>query len=203
MVKRYNENEIIELVEILNNNGVISVPTDTVYGLCSISNSKESYNKLMDIKKRPNSKKLPIMCADKKQIEKFLVVDKKTERIIDTFMPGPLTLILKKKENIQIYSNDDSDTLAVRMATSEALRKIISKLDCPIFMSSANISGESPCTSLDEIEKTFPELDGMIEGNVVFGLSSTIVDCTSSSIKILREGPITIEQINNILNIKK
>ena len=76
------------------------------------------------------------------------------------------------------------------MATSKPLEELIRKTGSPIFMSSANQSGEPTCTSLDEIEKACPTLGGMMEGTVSFGKGSTIVDCTSDTIKILREGPI-------------
>lgn len=69
------------------------------------------------------------------------------------------------------------------------------------IMTSANQSGEPTCTSLDEIEKMCPNLDGMMEGNVIFSKGSTIIDCSDDEIKILREGPITIEQINEIKKI--
>ena len=86
------------------------------------------------------------------------------------------------------------------MATSETTKKLILELGSPIFMTSANQSGEPTCTSLDEIEKMCPKLDGMMEGNVIFSKGSTIIDCSADEIKILREGPITIEQINEIVN---
>ena len=63
-------------------------------------------------------------------------------------------------------------------------------------MTSANISGFKPCSNITEIQKTFPSLDGILEGDTSFGVSSTIVDCSSSDIKILREGPISFEKIN-------
>ena len=66
-------------------------------------------------------------------------------------------------------------------------------------MSSANQSGEKTCTSLDEIEKACPLLDGMLEGTVTFGKGSTILDCSSEDIKILRQGPILKEQIDKVL----
>ena len=66
-------------------------------------------------------------------------------------------------------------------------------------MTSANQSGKKECTNLDEIEKNCPLLDGMMEGNVIFSKGSTIVDCTSDEIQILREGPISMEQIKNII----
>lgn len=69
----------------------------------------------------------------------------------------------------------------------------------PIFMSSANQNGEPTCTSIDEIEKLCPALDGIMEGNVTFGKESTIIDCTSEDIQILRLGPVSMEQITEAL----
>ena len=116
-------------------------------------------------------------------------------------MPGPITLVLKKNKNLPEYVTNGKDTIAVRMATSETIKKLILELESPIFMTSANQSGEPTCTSLDEIEKMCPNLDGMMEGNVIFSKGSTIIDCSDDEIKILREGPITIEQINEIKKI--
>lgn len=195
MIKRYKKNEINELAYILKNNGVISVPTDTVYGVCARINSLKAYNKLMLIKNRPVTKLFPIMCADEEEIRSIAIVDRKAEKLIRTFMPGPITLILKKKDNLIFYNNDESTTVAIRMATSKALKELIKKTESPLYMSSANKSGEKTCISLDEIEKTFPDLDGMLEGVVSFNQASTIVDCTLEEIKILRPGPISLAQI--------
>ena len=114
-------------------------------------------------------------------------------------MPGPITLILQKKPDLPEYVNNGEDTIAIRMATSKPVEDLIRKTGCPLFMSSANQSGEPTCTSLDEIEKACPKLDGMMEGKVSFGKGSTIVDCTSDNIKIVREGPISLEQILEVL----
>ena len=195
MIKRYKENEIDELVNVLKNNGVISVPTDTVYGLCAMINSQEGYKKLIEIKNRPENKAFPIMCANEEQIESIAFIDEKVKKIINEFMPGPITLVVKKKSNLPDYITNGKDTIALRMATSKVLKELIEKLGSPVFMTSANQSGKCTCKTLDEIEKTCPDLDGMLEGNIVFGEASTILDCTLEEIKVLREGPITIEQI--------
>ena len=136
-------------------------------------------------------------------------------------MPGPITLVLQKKDTVDNYITNGLPTIAVRMATSESLRKLIETLGCPIFMSSANQSGEPTCTNLDEIEKSCPLLDGMMEGDVSFGKGSTIVDCSDvnytniennfvnivnekdykekeAEFKILREGPISLEDLMKI-----
>jgi len=202
MIKRYKQNEIDKLANILKNDGVISVPTDTVYGVCARINSIKAHDKLMAVKNRQTTKSFPIMCADEEQIKSIAIVDGKAEKLIRAFMPGPITIVLKKRDNVPNYVSNGKDTIAVRMATSEALEDIIRKTGCPIFMTSANQSGESTCISLDEIEKACPTLDGMMEGNVCFGEGSTIVDCTSDEIVILRLGPISIEEIKRtILNI--
>lgn len=197
MIKRYKQTEIEKLAEILKNDGVISVPTDTVYGVCARINSKKAHDNLVKTKNRPITKPFPIMCSDKEQIKSIAIVDEKAEKLIKEFMPGPITLILEKKPDVPEYVSDGKATIAVRMATSKEIKELIIKTGCPIFMSSANQSGEPTCTNLDEIENECSNLDGMMEGTVKFGKGSTIVDCVSKELKILREGPITIEQIKN------
>ncbi len=209
-MKRYTQRQIDELANILKNDGVISVPTDTVYGLCARANSLKAYEKLMKIKNRPTNKLFPIMCADEEQIKRIAIVNNQVENLIHAFMPGPVTLVLNKKPESITYTNDiesnisikiaiKTDTLAIRMATSKVLQELIYKVGNPIFMTSANQSGKEVCSNLDEIEKACPDLDGMMEGNVSFGKESTIIDCTSEKMKIQRQGVISIEQITEVL----
>ena len=162
MMKRYKQTEIEELSEILKNDGVISVPTDTVYGVCARINSEKAHDNLVKTKNRPITKPFPIMCSDEEQIKSIAVVDEKAEKLIKEFMPGPITLILEKRPEVPEYVNNGKTMIAVRMATSEAVKKLIIKTGCPIFMSSANQSGEPTCTNLDEIENECPKLDGMM-----------------------------------------
>ncbi len=198
-IKRYKQNEIDELAEILKKDGVISVPTDTVYGVCARINSIKARDKLIIMKNRPSNKLFPIMCADEEQIKSIAIVDERVEKLINAFMPGPITLILINKQKVPAYVNNGVGTIAVRMATSKALEELIRKVGSPIFMTSANQSGESICSTLDEIENACPTLDGMMEGNVSFGKASTVIDCTSDKVRILREGPISMQQIIEVL----
>ena len=199
-MKRYTKNQIKELSEILKNDGVISVPTDTVFGICGSIKSKKAQEKLKSIKERPASKPFPIMCSDIEQIKSIATIDKKSEKIIKEFMPGPITIVLRKNSQLAEYINDGKETIAIRMATSNELKELIKSLGCPVFMTSANKSGEEACKTLEDIEKKCPDLDGMLEGTVSFGQASTIVDCISNEIKILREGPISENEIIKALN---
>lgn len=198
-MKRFNDKQIPEMAEILKRDGVISVPTDTVYGVCARMNSLQAQENLREVKNRPLTKAFPVMCCDEEQIKSIAVVDERSEKLIHAFMPGPVTFILKEKEEVPEYVNGGMETLAIRMATSSVLAELIRETGSPVFMTSANQSGEPVCTNLDEIEKSCPLLDGMMEGNVSFQEASTIIDCTKPEISILRQGPVTMEDIQKVL----
>ena len=202
-MKIYKQNEIEELANILKEDGVISVPTDTVYGICARIGSKKAYDKLVDVKKRPSNKSFPVMCLDEEQIKSIAIVNENAEKLIRAFMPGPITLILNKKREAFSYINNagtrTNDELAVRMATLKILEELLQKTGSPIFLTSANISGGAVCQSLEEIKEVCPDLDGILEGDILLGEASTIVDCTSDEIKIQRSGPISIEEVMEVL----
>ena len=200
MIKRYKEDEIDKLAEILLNDGVIAVPTDTVYGLCARINSKKAYEKLIKIKNRPLNKLFPIMCADKEQVRSIAILNNNAEKIMKAFMPGPITLVLDKREKLPNYIDNEYTNIAIRIATSKWLAELIKKIKSPIFMSSANQSNGPICKNIKEIELYCPLIDGIIEGDIPQGVASTIVKCTSDKLELLREGPISIDQINEVIN---
>lgn len=198
-MKIYKQAEIEELSNILKNDGVIAVPTDTVYGLCARMNSEKARENLIELKNRPENKAFPIMCNSIEQIKSIAKVDTRTEKIIENFMPGPITLVLLKGKKIPNFINVGSPEVGIRMATSKPLEELIEKVGNPIFMTSANLSGEPVCKTIKEIENVFPNIDGIMAGEVSYGEASTIVDCTSYEIKIIRKGPIKLEDIKKII----
>lgn len=202
-MKRYKQTEIDLVVNTILDDGVLSVPTDTVYGICARVHSPEAFNKLVEVKNRPSNKKFPVMCSDIEQIKSIAIVDDKAEKLIRAFMPGPITLVLRKNPDVFTYINNsgtrETDELAIRMAPSALLKQVIDGVGSPLFMTSANQSGQEICKTLDDIERTCPALDGMVEGEVSLGQASTIVDCTGDTIKIQRRGPISEEEIMRIL----
>ena len=116
---------------------------------------------------------------------------------------SPITIVLKKKKEAFEYINNagtrSSDELAVRILPLNFIKELIQKVGSPLFLTSANLSGQEVCKTLDEIESVFPNIEGIVEGEVSFGQSSTIVDCTCEEIKIQREGPISKERIMEVL----
>ena len=199
-MKIYKQTEIEELSNILKNDGVIAVPTDTVYGLCARMNSEKARENLIELKNRPENKAFPIMCNSIEQIRNIAKVDARIEKIIENFMPGPITILLEKRKEIPEYVNNGLRLIAIRMATSKPLEELIEKVGSPIFMTSANLSGEPVCKTIKEIENVFPNIDGIMAGEVSYGEASTIVDCTSYEIKIIRKGPIKLEDIKKLVS---
>lgn len=202
-MKRYKQSEIEEVVTILKSDGVISVPTDTVYGICARINSSKAYLKLVSVKNRPSTKSFPVMCSDIEQIKSIAIIDEKALKLIKAFMPGPITLVLNKRPDVLSYINNagtrETDELAIRMAPTPFLKELIKEVGSPLFLSSANKSGKDVCRSLDEIEEECPTLDGMVMGDLSFGEASTIVDLTGNDIKIQRQGPISEDEIMKAL----
>lgn len=203
-MKRYKQSEIEEVTTVLKNDGVISVPTDTVYGICARINSSKAYLKLVSVKNRPSTKSFPVMCSDIEQIKSIATLNENALKLIKAFMPGPITLVLNKRPDVLSYINNagtrETDELAIRMAPTPFLKELIKEVGSPLFLSSANKSGKDVCKSLDEIEIECPTLDGMVEGNVSFGEASTIVDLTGDDIKIQRQGPISEDEIMMVIN---
>ena len=202
-MKRYKQSEIEEVVTVLKSDGVISVPTDTVYGICARINSSKAYLKLVSVKNRPSTKSFPVMCSDIEQIKSIATLDDNALKLIKAFMPGPITLVLNKRSDVLSYINNagarETDELAIRMAPTPFLKELIKEVGSPLFLSSANKSGKDVCRSLDEIEEECPTLDGMVMGDGSFGEASTIIDCTDNDIKIQRQGPISEDEIMKAL----
>ena len=169
----------------------IIFPTDTVYGIGCKLNDKVALNKIIEIKKREPLKKIAVLCANLEQIKEICIVDDTAEKIINNFMPGPITLILNSKEN---------DTIGVRIPNNELALKIL--LDNgPMPTTSLNISGEPPINDPKIINMQYSRIVDHIytlDDLSFSGISSTVLDLTNG-IKVLREGEIKIEDIKNIL----
>ena len=183
-------------VEYLNNDEVISLPTETVMGLAVKASSFSAYNKLIEVKNRPLNKAFPFIVGSKQDIEKYAYVDEITKKIIDAYMPGPLTIILKKKECVSDYITNNKDTIAIRIPDDKTLLKIVKEVGEPILLTSANKSGEDPALNSSQCYEVFNgEIPFIIKGECLIKEASTIIDLTDGEIKLIREGKISLEDI--------
>lgn len=184
----YNNKIIDDAVSVLKNHGIIIVPTDTVYGIAIDSKSEVAYNKVYEIKKRSLSKKLPIVVDTYDRLKSICEVDEEELKRLHPYYPGKLTLVLKKK--------DSDETVAVRMINNEIINKIIERLDSPLMLTSANISGKDVSKDVLTILDDFDgKVDMVIMGNKVSNISSTIVELKNGELTLIREGAISFKEI--------
>lgn len=193
------DKEIIHAKDILNNSGVIAFPTETVMGLGVIYDDKKAYEKLNIIKRRPEDKPYTLMLGDVNDISLYAEVSETAKKIINAFMPGSLTILLKVKDNVPSYVTHNTGIIGIRVPSHETALRLLKEVKKPLLVPSANRSGEKPAMSGAEAKEIFKdELDYIIDGKIEGGVPSTIIDLTSDNYKIVREGPITKEMIDNI-----
>ena len=136
----YSKKDILEVAKILKNGGIIAFPTETVFGLGVLSNSKENFLKLVKVKNRNPDKPFTLMISKIEQVKDLVEIDAKTAKIIKKFMPGPLTLVLKKKNNSEIpsYFDLNSGYIGIRIPDDKFILSLIDLVDCPLLVPSAN-----------------------------------------------------------------
>lgn len=196
--KKLFANDITIVEELLKNKGIVAFPTDTVFGLACIQN-KDAISKIYKVKGRSFNKPLPMMCNSFEMIESVAIVTDEAKKIINKFVPGALTLIFNKKNNIEDYITNGKNTIGIRVPNDSWILKLIGELNEPLLVTSANLSDTG---SLLKWEEVYNQLNGSIDGIVCSDAtgqtSSTIVDVTDG-VKLLREGPISIDEIMEVL----
>ena len=198
--KLFTKEDISEIASIIKKGGVIAFPTDTVYGLGIRYDQIKTVNRLKKVKQRPETKPFPMMVSNIQQIEEVAKLDEKQRYLINRWMPGAITMVFMKRKEVADYVTNGMDTIAIRMADDAFVLTIIKEVGKPLLVPSANISFIPPSTNYQGV---LDQLDGMIDG-VVMGeckanMPSTIIDLTGEDIKVLREGPISIDLIKESL----
>lgn len=178
---------------------ILIFPTDTVYGIgCSVFD-KEGMEKIYEIKHRPKDKPLACLCANMKQIDEIAYLNDKARKIINVFMPGALTLILKAKENVKEITG--FDTIGVRIPNSKIALKILIE-NGAMLTTSVNESGKMSLNDYNQIVDEYGKLVDKVykpNGEKSSNKASTVLSIINGEIKILREGEITLEEIKNVL----
>ena len=195
-----DEEKIREAAEIIKNGGIVAFPTETVYGLGADALNEKAVRRIFEAKGRPQDNPLIIHVASK-NIEKYVQdVPEIAKKLMNKFCPGPLTVILKKKDIIPDVTSANLDSIGIRMPSNEIALKLIELSGTTIAAPSANISGRPSPT---DYERCIEDLDGKVDyilggdkSNV--GVESTIVDCTVYPPMILRPGGITLEMLKAI-----
>ncbi len=199
IVKPTSEN-IKTAAELLKKGEVIAFPTETVYGLGAIAFNERAVAKIFELKKRPSFDPLIVHIAEISMLEEVCYFNEKAKRLADKFWPGPLTLVLPKKEKVPGIVTSGLPTVAVRMPAHKVALELIKQCGLPIAAPSANPFGRLSPTKAEHVLSYFGErlfiLDG---GECKIGLESTIIDLTQEVPVILRPGGVPPEEIEKIL----
>ena len=176
----------------------IIFPTDTLYGLGVSVKHAESPEILYQLKQRSQKKPVAWLIADQNDLTKYgKVVPEFALTLARTFWPGPLTIIVKASEEVPVAFRSSEGTIGMRMTKNPHALGLVKELGCPIATTSANISGQKPTKSYADIT---PELLSRVkfsfnDDETKSGIASTIVDCTGEHPVMVREGAITISDI--------
>lgn len=198
-MRTYSKEEINAVADALQNHKIIALPTDTVYGVGVMYGDLKDLQRLKNAKHRPETKPIPMMVSSIEHMEQVAVVDERVKKIAERFLPGALTLVLKVKDNVPKEYTNGLDTIAVRIPDEPFILKVIDVLNTPLLVTSANQSGAKTALTSDDVFEQLPDIDGIVLGTCRALQASTIVDCTQEKLKILRPGPITLEQLEACL----
>ncbi len=203
VLKAVGKAAIERAARILKMGGLVAFPTDTVYGVGAQGFSSEAVEKIYIAKKRPREKAIPLLIAKAEDLS--LVAEDVPEiawRLIERFWPGGLTLVLPKAPRLPDVLCAGGDSVAVRMPDHPIALALIEAAGTPLAATSANISGHPSPVTAEEVER---ELGGRIElildgGRCPGGIPSTVLDLTTEPPTILRAGPVSREEIEELLN---
>jgi len=197
-MKKLNLSKAIAAVK---NGKVIVYPTDTLYGLGADIFNDEAVKKVFKIKKREKTNALPIAVADVNELEKIAFVDDKSRCLIKAFLPGKLTVVLKKKNIVSDLVTGGSDNVAIRIPDNKIALYLLSNFG-PLTATSANIHGKKTPVNIIDINIQFKSSDiaVYIDNGILDGVPSTIVDMTQEPFKIIRKGSITVKQIMDAIS---
>jgi L-threonylcarbamoyladenylate synthase len=192
---------IAQALRMLQTGGLVAFPTDTVYGIGALAFDGNAVESIYAAKERPMEKSIPVLLGDAADLEKVAMdIPDSARRLSDRFWPGPLTIIVPRRPELP-EAISSTATVGVRVPDHEFARALLQAAG-PLAVTSANVSGaQSPLTA----QEVYEQLGGRIAlildgGRTPGGVPSTLVDCTSAELKVLREGPIALERLMSALS---
>jgi L-threonylcarbamoyladenylate synthase len=186
---------------VLNAGGLVAFPTDTVYGVGALAFDGRAIESIYAAKDRPVEKAIPVLISDPADLEKVGIdIPETARKLASRFWPGPLTILVPKRADLP-ESVSATSTVGVRVPDHDVARVLL-RAAGPMAVTSANISGGRSPVSAEEV---YEQLEGRIPlildgGRTPGGVPSTLVDCTTPELKLLREGPIGMEELHSALN---
>lgn len=195
-----NENNIERAAKVIRAGGLVAFPTETVYGLGANALLGQAALKIYAAKGRPSDNPLIIHLSKAEDAEKYCFTGEIFYKLASRFMPGPITIILPKRDIIPFEVTAGLDTVAVRVPSNKVANKLIEKAQVPIAAPSANLSGRpSPTCAQHVIDDMMGRVDMILAGEECeIGLESTVVSVKNDIVTILRPGKVTYEELKSV-----
>ncbi|MCW0482923.1 L-threonylcarbamoyladenylate synthase [Gaoshiqia sediminis] len=195
------QESIEKAAQCIREGKLVAFPTETVYGLGANALNPLAVAKIFELKERPTFDPLIVHIADLNDLEKLtLNRDERVYRLAEKFWPGPLTLVLPKKDLVPDLVTSGLSSVGIRMPDNEIALELIRKSGCPIAAPSANKFGRISPTTPQHVRKQLPEVDFILEGGKTHvGIESTIITLNKKGFEILRHGIITREEIEQVV----
>ena len=198
-----NTKENIEkAAEIIRRGGLLGIPTETVYGLGANALNADACRRIYEAKGRPQDNPLIIHVPDASWLSRYCEkVPESAYRLAEAFWPGPLTMILPKREIVPYRTTGGLETVGVRCPNHPVTLAVIAAADVPIAAPSGNTSGRpSPTSAADMLEDMDGKIDGIFDGGPCgVGVESTIIDLTCQPPRLLRAGGLPLEELERVL----
>ena len=190
------DEEGIEMAsQIISKGGIAIFPTDTVYGIGCNPYDIDAVEKIYNIKSRDYSKPFPVLVYSIQIAQRIAFFDEFTRKIVERFWPGPLTIILKLTDKSLKKSLNITEKIAIRVPDHKCTLELLKRCNF-LVGTSANISGDSSFTNPDECINSIQGYDVLVDGgDITSKAESTIIEIENEEIKIIREGPLSYEEI--------
>lgn len=188
-------------ISILRGGGLVAFPTDTVYGLGACATMPQAVERVYRAKGRPRNMALPLLLAHTSQISEVAYpVSQVAWRLVHSFLPGALTIVLPKSESIPDIVTAGGVTVAIRVPAHSIPIALVEGLGAPIVGTSANLSGKPNSLTAGDVRSQFGDKIGLVidGGQCPGGRESTIVDVTGETPVLLREGAISREELEHV-----
>ncbi|MCI7612053.1 MAG: threonylcarbamoyl-AMP synthase [Selenomonadaceae bacterium] len=196
--------EIIQAAGLLRQGQLVAFPTETVYGIGALGLDMTAVEALYEAKNRPASKAFSLQVAEVSMVHKVAAyVPRHARLLLEKFCPGPITVVLPKAAAVPYKVTGGRNTVGVRIPAHPVALALLQAVGQPLAVPSANISGHtSPLSARDVYADMAGRLPLILDGGICsVGIESTIVDCTGSKIKILRQGAISEAEIRAAISI--
>lgn len=201
----YPEESVLDEAALLLRGGKIIVyPTDTTYALGANALDICALSRLFQLKGRSSDKPIHVVVSDLEMAEEFVILNEDAKKLAHKFLPGPLTLILPRKDNVPDMLVGGRKTLGIRIPDNKICRMLVQKAQIPLTTTSANISGEENPYVINDVVKQFGSKIDQVrmlidQGPLPQKSPSTLIDMTVSPPLILREGPISSSELLDTL----